>query len=141
MSTPVCRMVSMQVGHAKVMFEGNLCGILHLLIGATQRRTQACCSHGRCRAYFALAAHFRARDRGIVLDDAADRRRRQEEYPHAFSVRAHAVVEVVANDSRNHARRAIGGRSDNFSTRCILFIDGHGIDREKIHHAMRLHRI
>ena len=75
-----------------MMLERDLGGVLDLRIGRAERRRKPRRRHRRGGADLALAADLGARDRGVVLDDAADRRGDEQERAHAFAVGADAYA-------------------------------------------------
>ena len=66
-------------GHAEVMLHRDLGGVLDLLVRAAERRAQARRRHRAGDADLALAADLGARDRGVELEQRADRGRGQQE--------------------------------------------------------------
>ena len=102
-------------GHAEVMLEVDLRGVLDLGVGAAERGTEAGGGHGRGRADFALAADIGPRDRGVGLDDASDRGRDQQEVADAAVGRADAVVPVVADDGEQPSFSAYSASSRSTS--------------------------
>ena len=94
--------------------------------GKTGRR------HRGGRADLALTADFGAGDRGIELDDAADRRRRQQIIANTMVVGVVVEMQVVADRGGNHACRAIGRRGDDPAACGVLLVDRHRIDAQPV---------
>ena len=115
-------------GHAEMVLERDLGGVLDLRVGGAERGGEPRRGHGGSRADLALAADLGAGDRGVVLDDAADRRGDEQERAHAVAVGADAMVEVVADDGGDDAGRAVGRRGDDPPAGGVLLVDGHGVD-------------
>ena len=73
-----------------------------------------------------------------MLDQPPDCGGGQQKIAFAFFCGAVAVVAVVAQHRRRHARRAIGRRGDDLAARRIFLIHGHGVDAEPVVGDMRL---
>src|SRR5690606_41994464 len=58
--------------HAKMMLQRDFGSVFYLLWRPAHDGTKSSRRHGGCGAHLALAANLRARDRGAMLDDAAD---------------------------------------------------------------------
>ena len=102
-----------------------------------QRRHQPAGRHGAGHAHLALAADLGSGDGGVLLVKNANRRGGQEKTQQAGSplalgqLRAR-MAEKVEGDRRNHASRAIGGSGDDPPTGGVLFVNGHGRQRDRV---------
>ena len=59
-------------GHAEVVLESHLCGVLDLCHRASEELAGGSRGHGTGHADFALAAYVGTADAGVVLDEVAD---------------------------------------------------------------------
>lgn len=82
--------------HVEVVLEGDLGGVLNLRRGAAHGGAKAGGGHRGSRAYLGLAADLGARDRGVVLDDAANGGASEEIIAHALLRRADLKLQIVA---------------------------------------------
>ena len=77
-------------GQAEVVLHADLGGVLDLLRGAAQHLGQAAGGHRAGRADLALAADLGAGDRGVLLEEHADRAGGEQEADDAVVVGARA---------------------------------------------------
>src|SRR4051794_35299649 len=83
-------------GEAEVVLDADLGGVLHLLGGSAENLGEAGRGHGAGGADLPLAAHLRARDRGVLLEEQPDRRGGEQEPHHpVLGVGADEVAVVV----------------------------------------------
>ena len=125
-------------GHAEVVLERDLGGVLDLGVRAAERAAEPGGGHGGGGADLALAADLGAGDRGVGLDDAADCGRGQQEVADAAVGRADAMVAVVADHRRHHAGGAVGRGGDDAAAGGVLLVDRHRVDREPVVDGVRL---
>ena len=119
-------------GHAEMVFQRDFGGVLDLLGRAAHHGGKAGGRHGGGRAHLALTADLGAGDRGVRLDDAADCRRGQQEVANAVLVGIVMEMQLVAQDGRHDAGRAVGRRRHDAAARRILLVHRHGIDGEPV---------
>ena len=121
-----------------MVLQGDLGRILHLRRRAVQHRAETGGGHGGGRADLSLAAGIGAGNRRIGLDQAADGRGGEQEFPDPAPPGVQAMVEVVAHHGRNYAGRAVGGRGDHLASAGVFFVDRHGVDGEPVGIDVRL---
>ena len=125
--------------HADLSGRADLLGASAHDFGKTRRR------HRTGNAHFALAAHFRAGNRGIHLEELAHDGSREEKAQAVVGRRIADEFFPVGEHRRNHAAGAVRGGGDDASARRILFGNGEREhvdpvdDRERIH-ARAAHR-
>ena len=129
-------------GQAKIVFDANLRGILHLMRSAAHHRAQSRSRHGTGCADLALASDLRAGDRRVAFEQISDRPRRQQEFHHAILTRMIHEMPVVVEDRGNDSRGAIGRCCDDASAGRVFLgyrqseqVDPCGIRRFK--HSVR----
>ena len=120
-----------------MMFQRDLGGVLDLLWRAAHNRTKTGRGHGRCTANLGLAPGFGTRNRGVEFYQTTDGGCRQQEFLNPARGRARHMIQPIADDSRDNARRAIGRSCHHLTTGRVLFVDGHGIGAHPVIDRMR----
>ncbi len=115
-----------------MVFQGDFGGVLDLLRATAHHGRQTRGRHGRGRAHLALTADFGAGDRGIMLDDAADRGGGQQVVADAVLVGVGMEMQVIADGRRHDAGSPVCRRGDDATAGCVLLVDRHGVDREPV---------
>ena len=121
-----------------MMLQRNFRRVLDLRRGSAERGAKPRGSHGGGRPHLPLTADLGARNGRAVLDQPPDCGGGQQEITFALSGRAVAMVAVIAQDCRRHARGAIGRRGDDLAARGVFLIHRHGVDAEPVVGDMRL---
>jgi hypothetical protein len=120
------------------VFDADLGGVLHLPGCSAEQFGERSGCHRARRSDFALTTHFGAADGGVLLDDAADTRRDEQE-PHRAVVVGprHEVVEVLQHGG-NDACSAVCRRGHHAPACGVLLVDR---DRVQVHAVHRDQRI
>ncbi len=120
-------------GQAEVVLDADLGGVLDLFGGPAEDLGEAARGHRAGGADLALAADLGAGDGGVLLEEHADRAGREQEADDAVLVRARDEVQVVVQDGRDDAGRAVGGRGDDPAAGGVLLVDGHRVEGDPLH--------
>ena len=125
-------------GHPEVVLESDLGRVLDLGGRPVEDGAKTGGGHRGGGADLRLAAGVRARDRRVVLDEPPDSGGGEQELGDAVIVAADAMVEVVADDGRDDAGRAVGRGGDHLAPARVLLVDGHRVDVEPVGDHVRL---
>jgi len=85
-----------------------------------------------------LAAHFRAGDGRVLLEQQPDSPGGQQEADHPDLVVVADEVPVVVQDSRNDAGRPVGRRGDHPSAGRVLLVDRQRVEGHPLHRPERI---
>ncbi|MNT33052.1 hypothetical protein D3C72_1689610 [compost metagenome] len=110
----------------------------NLLRAAAQQFGQTGRCHGTGHAYFALAAHFGARDRRVHFVQSTDRARCHKVTDVNIRADGFDKVVIVSQHGRYDAAGAVGWSGDHAATGGVLFVDR---QREHIDPVNDVHRI
>ena len=94
--------------------------------------------HRAGRADLALAADLGAGDRGVLLEQHADRGRGQQEPHDAVVVGAGHEPRVVVQDRGDDPGGAVGRRGDHPPAGGVLLVDGQGVEVDPVQRAQRV---
>ena len=123
------------------MFQGDFRRVFHLLRGAAQHLAQAGRRHGCRRPDLALAAHLRAGDARVFLDEHADCPRGQQEF--AYPVRGEWGPKVphVVHHRRYHPGGPIGGRGHYPAASRVFLVHRQGKQVHPFHRGQCIPRV
>ena len=125
-------------GQAQIVFHADFGGVFHLFRRAAQHFGQRAGGHRAGRAHFALAAHFGAGDRGVELEQNANRPGGEQKAHHAVGVGAGHKAGVVVQHGGDDAGGAVGGGGDHAAASGVFFVDCQRIQIHPVHHRQRV---
>ena len=120
-----------------MMFQRDFSGVFDLHRRAAQNGAQASGGHRAGGTHLTLATNLSPADAGVVFDQPANGRSRQEECLYFVFAGVRHMVQIVTDRRRNNACGPIGWRGDNLTACGVLLIDRHGINTDPVVDDMR----
>ena len=120
------------------MLHGDLGGVFNLPRRAAKHFGEPRRRHRTGRSNLALAADFGAADRGVFLEQNANRRGGEQKAHDAVIAGAGHEARVVVQHRGNDPRRAVGGGGDHPSAGGVFLVHGERVQRNPVEHRQRI---